>query len=184
MLQRLDMHNFAWLKSGSHGSEMRKAWATDRPLSREEGGALEAPTDALFANHRTAFENGGTLCTLGVLATLENELSQRNFQYPPEQIEQLGRKLFTDGDPDTMSPGDLLTDSYYEKHWFSFPPSWNDKYAIPVLVIDPSGIPKQKYVLALDEIILAFWKMADTCVRSWKPSLRHMATQARPRSCS
>ena len=46
------------------------------------GGALEAPTDALFANHRTAFENGGTLCTLGVLATLDNKLSQRNFQYP------------------------------------------------------------------------------------------------------
>ena len=161
LLQRLDMNNFPWLKSGSHGWEMRKAWATDHPLSREEGGALEAPTDALFANHRTAFENGGTLCTLGVLATLDNELSQRNFQYPPEQIEKLGRKLFTDGDPDTMSPGDLLTDSYYEKHWFSFPPSWNDKYAIPVLVIDPSGIPKKKYVLALDEIILAFWKMVD-----------------------
>ena len=60
-----------------------------------------------------------------------------------------------------MSPGDLLTDSYYEKHWLSFPPSWNDKYAIPVLVIDPSGIPNKKYVLALDEIILAFWKMVD-----------------------
>ena len=38
VLQHLDMHNFAWLKSGSHGSEMRKAWATDRPLPREEGG--------------------------------------------------------------------------------------------------------------------------------------------------
>ena len=129
------------------------------PVVSRGRGALESPTDTLFANHRTAFENGGTFCTLGVLATLDNELSQRNFQYPPEQIEKLGRKLFTDGDPDTMSPGDLLTDSYYEKHWFSCPPSWNDKYAIPVLVVDPSGTPNTNACLptAITSLLSGRW---------------------------
>ena len=90
--------------------------------------------------------------------------------------------MFTDGDPDTMSPGDLLTDSYFEKHWFSFPPSWNDKYAIPVLVIDPSGIPNKKYVLALDEIILAFWKMVDKVCMLKDIAPGNTETQDWPRS--
>ena len=30
-----------------------------------------------------------------------------------------------------------------------------------MLAIDPPGIPNKKYVLALDEVILAFWKMVD-----------------------
>ena len=91
MLQRLGMHNFAWLKSGSHGLGDAHGLGDISPfVSRGRGGALEAPTDALFANHRTAFENGGTLCTLGVLATLDNELSQRNFQYPQSRLRSLG----------------------------------------------------------------------------------------------
>ncbi len=159
------MKTFPWWKAGSHGGRLRQEWLQDKPLTLLEGGTAEVITAARFLAHKEAFHQGGTLQGLVCLTQLEMVLSMKSFRFQVEQLEKLGRKLFTNGNPDDMDPVGLATDSYFDTYDFAFPFAWSEKLAIPVVVRDTGCFPPKKYIMAMDEVILAILKMVDKCER-------------------
>ena len=155
------MQHFPFLKANSWGAKFKASWSNDTPLMVAEGGTLPWPSDDEFKNFKDSFLSKGKLTRLGVLASLETALSQQNFKFDLDQLEKLGRKMFTTGNPDDMDVRELLSDDFFVKHQFDFPKAWNEKVSIPVQVIDLGLVPKKKFILAMDEVILAFWKMVD-----------------------
>ena len=109
------------------------------------------------------------MTTLGTLGWLSNDLSNPRFLLQASQIEQLARKSFTTSggdDPALSKPG--LTPDFYDRHPTHIPPSWPEKYVLPVVFRDLSKAPQRMRLLALDEFVLAFWKTVDrlkTCER-------------------
>ena len=162
------MLNVVWLKSGSNGGQLKKDWGKDNPLTVADGGCLPPFSEAEFKRFEPHFRAGSSMTALGTLGWLSNELSNPRFLMQAEQIEKLARKAFTDGggaDPANSQIG--VSPDYYERHSVQFPSSWPEKYVLPIVVRDLSKPPKKLQLLALDEMVLAFWKMVDR-VRGWE----------------
>ena len=163
------MLNVPWLKSGSEGNQLKKDWSKDTPLTLAQGGSLPAFSASDFTAYEAHFRSGKTMTALATLAWFSNDLSNPRFLLQATQIEKLARKTYTAGggdDPALSNPG--ITADYYDRHSTLIPPSWPEKYIVPVVVRDLSKAPQRLRILALDEFVLAFWKMADrlkTCER-------------------
>lgn len=96
-LSRDTMQRLPFLKVGSAGGSVRKAWLKDSPLSRTEGGTQEVLTEEVFLRHKEQFAHGAKLSGLACLTQLSLDVSQANFRFQLENFEKIGRALFFAG---------------------------------------------------------------------------------------
>ena len=122
-------------------------------------------------NRATTLRGRGRVTALCTLTSVSNELSLPNIGIDEERVEQLGRKFFckpkaaarsSGGEtPATArSPGgETPATDFWQHNEIHFPQSWPDKLTLPVSINDPGKFPLKYRLLALDEVVLAFWKM-------------------------
>lgn len=113
------------------------------------------------------------MIALGCLQMLSNELSLPALGIDQKRVEMLGRSFFTSKTNGVKSDlSDLIqvedpTDRFWESHVLRFPCSWPEKVALPVTIADPSKLGQSAKccrLLALDELVLAFWAFSGFAV--------------------
>ena len=153
-----------WMKTGSRVAKLRDAWKADAPLSREEGGSHGVFVLADFLKFAEQFQNGASMTALGTLHQISNDFSNTNFLFQANQIEKLGRKLWTlgaGGDSALSASAPVSAEVWFKRHPVVFGPSWPAKLELPVCIRDCARDPGKRRLLAMDEVVLAFWKMVD-----------------------
>ncbi len=92
---RLGMLNFAFLRTGSAGGEMRKSWSNDKPLAQADGGSAAAITHEKMSKSSDSLRHGGVLLGLTTLCSFSTDFSFVGIRYSMDRIEAFGRKKFT-----------------------------------------------------------------------------------------
>lgn len=108
---------------------------------------------------------------LGSLHMLSNDQSVPALGIDQKRVEALGRMFFAakvdqKSDVSDFIQADDPNDKFWESHVLRFPSAWPEKVHLPVTVADPSKLLlSDKYrLLALDELVLAFWAFAGFAV--------------------
>ena len=174
------MLSFAWLRKGSCGEELRVAWQKDAPLPLGEGGSVGPLTAENFTASTEVLRDGGKVVGLITLHQLSNDFSYPGIQFQTERLEMLARKMFSTNQ--TASSGgvtppaggltlavpapSLLPDKFYDSADPVFPRSWPG--VLPIVVRDSANLPAKLKLLAADEMVAAFWKMAEFTARGIK----------------
>ena len=87
------MHTFTWMKKGSTGESVQKAWMADPLLPADSGGSLAEATNQGVSLHEETLRTGGRYLALGCLTWLNHEFSLHCIKYNGNRIEGLGHHL-------------------------------------------------------------------------------------------
>ena len=159
------MHTLPFLRKGSHGEALKKEWKDDQPLPMGEGGAVRALSNPELVALKDSFHAGNSHQTLVCLSRISTESSTPHLVLQENRLEGMGRKLWTTntGKSAQAEPLPGQADNFYTENSPKFPESWPEKGTLPVIIRNTSRVPAQFKLLALDEMVASFWKIAAHC---------------------
>ena len=159
------MNALSFLRKDSHGANLKKLWKDDEPLPMSDGGAMRALSGAEIVALKDSFHAGNSHQTLVCLTRISAELSTPNLVLQENRLEGMGRKLWTTntGKSAQVEPLPGVEDNFYTENSPKFPESWPEKGTLPVVIRNTSRAPAQFKLLALDEVVASFWKVATHC---------------------
>ena len=159
------MNALSFLRKNSHGEALKKLWKDDEPLSMADGGAMKALSGPEIVALKDSFHAGNSHQTLVCLSRISPDLSTPNLVLQENCLEGMGRKLWTTntGKSAQVEPVPGLEDNFYTENSPKFPESWPEKGTLPVVIRNTSRAPDQFKLLALDEMVASFWKIAAHC---------------------
>ncbi len=153
------MLGFTFLRQGMRANKKKQQWQNDVPLPTSAGGSLAALSPEGLLQQSANLREGGRYIGLGCLTMLSHELSAPQLQYDETVIEQLGRQMWSK--EAEVSPHLRVAppeEDFWKTHLPSFPRAWPDKCSLPVSVSNAGVFPARFRLLAMDEIVLSFWK--------------------------
>ena len=159
------MHALSFLRKDSHGANLKKLWKDDEPLPMSEGGAMKALSGDDIVALKESFHAGNSHQTLVCLTRISPDLSTPNLVLQENRLEGMGRKLWTTnkGKSAQVEPVPGVQDNFYTENTPQFPESWPEKGTLPVVIRNTARAPAQFKLLALDEMVASFWKIAAYC---------------------
>ena len=159
------MHTLAWLRKESAGAKLKKEWSKDVPLAMSEGGTVESMSETRMKSAEETLRNGGTVTGLVCLTSISNTYSVSGIRFQEQRMEAAGRQFWsTNKGPSANQPppaAGMPADEFWSENDPLFPASWPAKLTLPVVVRDPTTTPKEWQLLAMDESVVAFWKIVD-----------------------
>ena len=157
------MHTLAWLRKDSAGAKLKKEWATDEPLNMQEGGTVERMTGERLERAAEALRNGGKVSGLVCLSSIASTFSLAGIRFQEQRLEAAGRQFWSTmrGASANLPPSIVGADTFWEEDDLLFPYAWPEKLCLPVLVRDPQRMPTAWQFLAMDEVVVSFWKIVD-----------------------
>ena len=162
------------MKKDSPLHTLLQRWAQDAPLLPEEGASSAAVDEARFLAFTTHFQAGANLKGIVTLARIARTLSMPAFRFPEKQIFRLACRLFTDAPAELVESVAMCTITV-EEVWRRaspvFPPTWPEKYDLPMYCADATQFPSTFSLLANEEVYMAFCMMLSICIKRGGVSL-------------
>ena len=157
------MHALSFLRKGSQGNALRTLWKEDKPLKMTEGGAIAAMSSSDITALKESFHAGNSHLTLVTLCQISTEVSTPNLVLQENRLEGMGRMLWTtnNGKSAQVEPAPGMKDNFYSENDPQFPENWHENGTLPVVIRNTSRVLAQWKLLALDEMVASFWKIAD-----------------------
>lgn len=128
--------------------------------------ALQLDLEAAEQRANT-LRSGGKVHALGTLTSVAPELSVPSQGIDAVRCEAIGRRFWTkEVSSGGQTPQDgreaphaeVDADVFWQTHRVQFPRAWPEKCALPVGVSDPASVGPKHRILAMDELVLSFWK--------------------------
>ena len=159
------MNTHAWLRRGSAGDKLKKEWKSDTPLPMADGGTMEAMTKDRLKGAAETLKNGGTVAGLICITAIGNNYSISGIRFQETRMEAAGRQFWStnkgaSAECPPAAPG-MPSDGFWEENDPLFPAAWPAKCVLPVLIRDPASLPNSWQLLAMDEVVISFWKIVD-----------------------
>lgn len=178
------MNTLAWLRGGSAGAKLKKDWQKDVPLTMSEGGTAEAMSNERMKLSAETLRKGGTVSGLVCLTSISNTYSVSGLRFQEQRMEAAGRQFWStnkgaSAEQPPAGPG-MPSDGFWDENDPLFPPAWPAKCTLPVVVRDPTIMPTTWQLLAMDETVISFWKIADFAQRRLESMKAHLGKEGVP----
>ena len=151
---------FSFLRNATRALKIKEQWKIDKPLQINEGGCVAPLTAEMLKTKATDLRDGRKYIGLGCLGQISNELSCAELKIDENQIEGLGRKLWATQEGTSATQQPYEGDTFWSENKVSFLAAWPEKAQLPIGIHDAGVLPKcgKFRLLALDEVVLSFWK--------------------------
>ena len=120
------------------------------------------------------------------LTSISNIFSVSGIRFQETRVEAAGRQFWSTnkGASATQPPAapGMPSDGFWDENDPLFPAAWPAKYTLPVVVRDPASFPKEWQLLAMDEVVVSFWKITDFAQRRLEAMTKRLAAPDVPQA--
>ena len=157
-----------WMAPKAPLQQLLASWGTDAPLLPAEGAGSSVVDETRFRAFTEHFHAGARLNGITTLREIAPKLSNPVLRFPEEQLFRLGCRLFTDASSvlvKSMPKSETDVSEFGTQVSPVFPLVWPENYTLPVYITDRAAFPERFYLLANEEVYLAFCLILHHCLQ-------------------